>query len=138
MPDHGQMSWRIIPSYLAKKDKQDPRLAEPHINPEAMFFTRTAQVIQKFAERFPEIGLDFWKDLDITGEYFKSNGSEVLISFDLFDNGVYLQQGQVDFEAKYLYHQQEALWNEVFSRYLGKDRLNKTMIDNLDKGYVIL
>jgi len=138
LPDHGKMSWRIIPAYLAKKDKQDPRLAEPHINPEALFFTQTAQVIQKFAQRFPEIGLDFFKDLDITGEYFKSNGSEILISFDLFDNGVYLQQGQVDFEAKYLYHQQEALWNEIFSRYMGEDKLNQAMVDNMDKGFVVL
>ena len=131
-------SWRIIPSYLAKKNENDPRLAEPHINPEALFFARTSDIIQKFSDRFPEIGLGFWKDLDITGEYFTSNGSEKLISFDLFDNGVYLQQGQTDFNAKYLYHQQEALWNEIFVRYLSEDELNKVMIDNLDKGFVVL
>jgi len=138
LPDHGKMSWRIIPSYLAKKDENDPRLAQPHINPEALFFAKTANLIQKFAERFPEIGLGFWDNLDITGEYFSSNDSETLISFDLFDNGVYLQQGQVDFNAKYLYHQQEALWNEIFSQYMGQEAMEKLMIDNLDKGFVTL
>jgi len=138
LPNHGKMSWRIIPSYLAKKDKKDPRLAEPHINPEALFFTRTADVIQKFAQRFSETGLDFWEGLDVTGKYFTSDQSETLISFDLFDNGVYLQQGQVDFEAKYLYHQQEALWNEIFSQYMGQEVMEKLMINNLDKGFVVL
>ncbi len=138
LPNDNQISWRIIPSYLAKKDKKDPRLAEPHINPEALFFAQTADVIQKFAGRFPEIGFDFWKNMDITGEYFKSDESEILISFDLFDNGVYLQQGQTDFNAKYLYHQQEALWNEIFSQYMGQDKMEELMIDNLHKGYVSL
>jgi len=138
LPNHDQVSWRIIPSYLAKKDENDPRLAEPHINPESLFFTKTVNIIHKFNERFPEIGFNFWKDLDITGEYFKSNDSEILISFDLFDNGVYLQQGQKDFNAKYLYHQQEALWNEVFSQYMGREKMEELMIDHLNEGFVTL
>jgi len=60
-----------------------------------------------------------------------------LISFDLFDNGISLLQ-QIGFESKYLYHQQEALWNKVFVEYMGEEALNKAMMDNLDKGYVVL
>jgi len=138
LPDGIKASWRIIPSYLAKKDKKDLRLAEPHINPEALFFTKTAQVIQKFAQRFPETGLDFWESLDVVGDYFSSNDSETLISFDLFDNGIALQQKRVDFELKYLYHQQEALWNKVFMEYMGEEMMDKLMMDNLDKGMVVL
>jgi len=137
LPDHKEISWRIIPSYLAKKDKKDPRLAEPHINPEAWHYTKAAQVIHEFGERFPETGLDFFEDLDVAGEYFPSDGTEYLISFDLFDNGISLLQ-QIGFESKYLYHQQEALWNKVFVEYMGEEALNKAMMDNLDKGYVVL
>ncbi|MBU1292365.1 hypothetical protein KKH07_02750 [Patescibacteria group bacterium] len=137
LPDHGKMSWRIIPSYLAKKDKQDPRLAEPHINPEAWHYSRAAETIWKFADRFPETGLGFWKGLEVSGDCFPSNGSENLISFDLFDNGISLLQ-QIGFESKYLYHQQEALWNKVFSEYMGEETMDKLMMDNLDKGFITL
>lgn len=139
LPDEKRMSWRIIPAYLAKKDPNDPRLAEPHISPEAWHYTKTTLAIQKFAQRFPDLGLGFWQGLEVAGEYFPINNSkeETLISFDLFDNGISLLR-QSGFESKYLYHQQEALWNEVFIKYLGEEKLDKLMMENLDKGYVSL
>lgn len=137
LPDHDKISWRIIPKYLAKNDPNDPRLSELHINPEAWHFTKAALAIQNFAQRFPDLGLGFWKGLDVTGECFPSDesGKQILISFDLFDNGISLLQ-QVGFESKYLYHQQEALWNKVFTEYMGEECLNKSMVENLVKGYV--
>ncbi|MFH1551316.1 MAG: hypothetical protein ABIC36_00360 [bacterium] len=137
LPDDKKISWRIIPKYLAKKDYNDPRLAEPHINPEAWHYTKTASSINKFSNRFPDLGLDFWQDLDTAGECFSSNGDDTLISFDLFDNGISLIQ-KIGFESKYLYHQQEALWNRVFIEYMGEKKLDRLMMENLDKGYVVL
>ncbi len=139
LPDEKRMSWRIVAKYLAKDDPNDPRLAEPHISPEAWHYTKTTLAIQKFAQRFPNLGLDFWQGLEVAGEYFPSDHSkeETLISFDLFDNGISLLR-QSGFESKYLYHQQEALWNEVFVEYLGEEKLDKLMMENLDKGYVSL
>ena len=133
------MSWRIVAKYLAKNDPNDPRLAEPHISPEAWHYTKAALAINQFAKRFPETGLAFWQGLDVVGEYFPVDNSkeENLISFDLFDNGISLLQ-QIGFESKYLYHQQEALWNEVFINYLGQGELDKIMMENLDKGYISL
>lgn len=139
LPNKRKASWRIIAKYLAKDDPNDPRLAEPHISPEAWHYTRTALAIQKFARRFPNLGLDFWQDLDVTGDYFPSNSSKkrTLISFDLFDNGISLLQ-RIGFESKYLYHQQEALWNRIFTEYMGEEKLDKVMMENLDKGYITL
>jgi len=139
LPNHNKMSWRIVPKYLAKKDVNDPRLAEPHISPEAWHYTKAAKVIQKFAKRFEISDLDFWNELDTAGEYFPFNHSKkkVLISFDLFDNGIALLQ-KAGFESKYLYHQQEALWNEIFIQYMGEDMLDKIMMENLHKGHVTL
>jgi len=139
LPDHDKISWRIVPKYLAKNDPNDPRLSELHINPEAWHYTKAALAIQKFAQRFPDLGLSFWKSLDVVGEYFSSDGSKekMLISFDLFDNGISLLQ-QAGFESKYLYHQQEALWNKVFSEYMGEEYLNEAMMKNLAKGHVTL
>jgi hypothetical protein len=139
LPDDQKASWRIIAKYLAKNDPNDSRLAEPHISPEAWHYTKAAAAVNKFAERFPDLGLGFWRELDVAGEYFPADGSEeeTLISFDLFDNGISLLQ-QIGFESKYLYHQQEALWNKVFTEYMGEEALDRLMMENLDKGFVAL
>jgi len=139
LPDSEKNSWRILHKYLAKDDPNDPRLAEPHINSEAWHYTKTARDIKKFADRFPDAGLGFWRSLDVSGDYFSENssGRDVLISFDLFDNGISLLQ-RMGFESKYLYHQQEALWNKLFTEYMGEKVMDKLMMDNLDKGFVVL
>ena len=139
LPGGKKISWRVIPKYLAKKNANDPRLAEPHINPESWHYTRAAKAIQEFANRFSESGLGFWNGLDVVCEYFLSNNSkeETLLSFDLFDSGISLLQ-QKDFKSRYLYHQQEALWNKLFIEYMGEDELNRIMMENLSKGHVTL
>jgi len=139
LPDSEKISWRIVPKYLAKKDPSDPRLAEPHISPEAWHYYRTSSDISKFIKRFPDSGLKFWEGLDVAGTHFpdKDTGKNILISFDLFDNGISLLQ-RIGFESKYLYHQQEALWNKVFIEYMGEEAIDNAMIENLDKGFITL
>lgn len=139
LPDHRKMSWRIISKYLAKKDANDPRLFEPHINTEALHFHKAGRAIRKFAERFPNLELDFWNGLSAVGGLFPTNGSskETLISFDLFDTGISLLQ-QIGFESKYLYHQEEALWSKIFIEYMGEKETNEIMMDNLSRGYIVL
>lgn len=139
LPDHRKISWRIISKYLAKKDANDPRLFEPHINTEALHFHRASRAIRKFAERFPNLELDFWSGLSAVGGLFPTNGSgkETLISFDLFDTGISLLQ-QIGFESKYLYHQEEALWGKMFIEYVGEKEANEIMMNNLDQGYITL
>lgn len=138
LPNKDKMSWRLAPQYLAKKDPSDPRLKEPHISPEAWHYTQVAAVIKKFSQRFPEAGLSFWPGLDVVGDYFPDQDSEsAFISFDLFDNGISFLR-QKDFKNRFLYHQQEAFWNKVFNEYLGESALDKMMMENLDKGYLVL
>ena len=133
LPDGEKMSWRINPGYLAKEDVNDPRLTEPHISPEAWHYTRAVKLIAQFSKEHPELGLDFWTYSDTSARMIKDQ----LISFDLFDNGV-AYMGQTGFESKYLYHQQEALWNKVFTEYLSEEELDKILMENLDKGFITL
>ena len=141
LPNEEKMSWRIVPNYLAKNDSNDFRLYEPHINPEAWFYTKTALAIEKFFRRFPEIGLGFWQDSDALAGYFPldtANGKErALVSFDLFDNGISLLRQDV-FENRQRYHQHEALWNKIFVDYIGEKTMESLMIENTNKGYVTL
>ncbi|MBU1177003.1 hypothetical protein KKH96_00920 [Patescibacteria group bacterium] len=139
LPSGEKASWRMVPKYLAKHDINDPRLAEPHINPESWHYTKAAEIIRKFAKRFEIPGLNFWNGLDVVVDSFPINNSKekALISFDLFDNGISLLQKK-EFKSRYFYHQQESLWNKIFIEYMGENELDKIMIENLNKGYISL
>lgn len=134
LPNGEKMSWRLAPKYLAKHNTEDPRLFEPHISPEAWFYAKTGRAIAEFSRKFPELGLGFWLDSDAAGEWFELE--KTLVSFDMFDNGISLLK-QAGFDSKYLYHQQEALWNKIFIEYIGEEELDKALADNLDKGFVV-
>jgi len=135
--------WMIIQRYLAKNDKNDPRLLAPHINPEVIHWKKAERVLAQFAKELTEIEMGFWEDLfwqdfDWVGDYFKSNKEgEILVSFDLIDNIMSLVEEKE--LVKYLYHQQEALWNRIFEGYVGGDeKLEEYALDAFDRGYVKL
>lgn len=136
---NNKINWRIIPKYLAKKNPKNILLSKPHVNPESLHYTNAAETINKFAQRFENLGLDFWQGLDTVAQYFSSEktGKDELISFDMFDNGISFLK-QTDFNSRFLYHQPEALWNKIFSAYMGEQTMNKLVMDNLDEGYVVL
>jgi hypothetical protein len=122
--------WRIVQRYLAKDDVDDFRLLEPHVNPEAEHWFKAAGNLS---------GLDFlgnWQDLDFVGDFFPSKGGgDLLVSFDLIDLVMSLvKKGEI----KYLYHQEEALWNKIFLEYVGRDRMNELIEENLISGYINL
>lgn len=141
--ESGGMNWMIIQQYLAKHDENDPRLFIPHVNPEAIHWKKAEQDISHLGKKFANIDIELWLDVDWVGGYFKSKVQspkskveEELVSFDLVDVVMSLikDKGQI----KYLYHQQEALWNKVFREYMGGDNLEKLMIENFDKGHIAL
>jgi hypothetical protein len=130
-----KMVWPIIQRYLAKDNPNDPYLFIPHINPEALHWKKTEQDISNLGKRFSNIDLELWLDLDWVGGFFKAkSGNEELVSFDLIDNWMGLVNKDQD--LKYLYHHQEALWNEIFEQYMGSDELEELMLANFDKGFI--
>lgn len=137
LPDSGKTSWRMVQRYLAKDDEYDHRLFEPHINPEAIHWTKAENDIARLSERFKEVNLDFWQDLDFVGDYFKSqSGVDILVSFNLIDTVMSLVQEKE--MIKYLYHHQEAMWNKIFSEYMGEEKMEELIVENFDKGYLTL
>jgi hypothetical protein len=130
--------WLVIQQYLAKKDENDWRLLSPHINPEAIHWRKAESGIVKLGQSLAglqEGDFEFWEDLDWVGEYFPSgkNGTE-LVSFDLVD--VVMSLVKEKEMVKYLYHQQEALWNKIFAEYFGEEKMEEIIKSNLLKGYV--
>jgi hypothetical protein len=123
----GHQSFFIIQRYLAKDDENDRRLFLPHLNPEALHWDKTEESLAKIE------GLNFWKDLDWVGDFFKTEtGSEVLVSFNLVDTIMSLVKEKE--MVKYLFHHQEALWNKIFINYFGQEKVEEIIKQNLIKG----
>lgn len=139
--ENGKLVWRVVQTYLAKDDEQDFRLIEPHVNPEAEHWLKVSEDLIRLnrmmgSEDHGKIDLGYWSKLDYVGDFFPDkNGQEQLVSFDLTDLIMSLvKKGQV----KYLYHQQEALWNKIFSEYQGRERMNELIEANIINGFIEL
>ncbi|MDI6717934.1 MAG: hypothetical protein QMD86_02765 [Patescibacteria group bacterium] len=127
----------VVQRYLTKDDENDWRLFEPHINPEALHWERAERMLENFSDsgKFGgAVDLSFWRDLNWVGDYFKTEtGIDVLVSFNLVDTVMSLVQKKE--MVKYLYHQQEALWNKIFSEYLGEEKMEELMKENILRGW---
>jgi len=135
-PEGKVANWNIVQRYLAKDDEFDWRLFEPHVNPEALHWSKAESMIAGFNERFPETELDFWQDLDSVGDFFKTEaGVDNLVSMNLIDTVMSLVMDKD--MIKYLYHHQEAMWNKIFSEYVGGQKEMEDMIvKNFTNGYI--
>jgi len=146
-------NWLIIQRYLAKEDRWGEKLFTPHVNPEAIHWGKAEEALTKLDKEDLSLTFGLWLDLDWVGGYFKEDEGAPLVSpipdgerdeadknmlsFDLIDTvmGLVMEEKNI----KYLYHQQEALWNRIFEGYMGdEDKLEKMIIDNLLKGYIEL
>lgn len=132
-------SFRIVQRYLAKDDVNDFRLLEPHINPEAEHWYKAEGDLGRLSSLVGKGGHTFgyWQGLDFVGDFFhdgisSKTGTE-LVAFDLIDLVMSLvKKGEI----KYLYHQQEALWNKIFIEYLGRDKIEELVEENIIKGFI--
>lgn len=136
----GKVVWRIVQRYLAKDNENDPRLFEPHVNPEAEHWFRAEGDFNRLSRMMKrddgELRLSAWTGLDFVGDFFKDvNGQEQLVSFNFIDLTMSLvKKGYI----KYLYHHQEALWNKIFSEYMGRETMNRLIEENIVKGFIEL
>jgi len=134
------LRWMVIQRYLAKENLADPRLYEHHVNPEAEHWYRVAQDFQKFAEVMEDasekFNIGYWSNLDHVGDFFKNKeGVDTFVSFNVVDLVMSLvTRGEV----KYLYHQQEAMWDKIFSEYVGHEEMNKLIEKNIINGFIKL
>jgi len=133
IPESTGPVWRVVQRYLAKEDQTDFRLFEPHVNPEAEHWYKAGRDLAGLADRLGDQGEIFkaWLDLD----YFGQINAGEHVSYNLIDLIMTLVTKG---ETKYVYHQQEALWNEIFVRYLGREKLNELIEENILTGFIKL
>ena len=129
------VKWRIVQRYLAKIDPQDPRLFEPHVNPETIHWFKAEKEMDILAVKYPQTKLDFWQGMDdFVGMVLPAGKKgEEIVSFDLLDNIISLTHGGL---GKYLYHQQEALWNKIFMEFMGEEKMEEMIVDNIKEGFI--
>ena len=77
-------------------------------------------------------------EFDFAGDFFPilEGGAETeLKSFSLIDSVMTLvSKGDI----KYVYHQQEALWNKIFIEYMGREKMNELVNKNIIEGFIKL
>ncbi|MCR4323175.1 MAG: hypothetical protein NUV61_03770 [Candidatus Azambacteria bacterium] len=136
MHSHVVSNWLIVQRYLAKDDEYDWRLFAPHVNPEALHWTKAEEDIARLNERFENLDLHFWHNLDFVGDFYRTeSGVDTLVSFNLIDTvmSLVMEKDMI----KYLYHHQEALWNKIFMEYVGgREEMERLTIENFMKGYI--
>ena len=131
--------WLIVQRYLWKENHKDPRLSLPRVNPEALHWHKGEQDLVEFGKKREEISFEFWNNMDWVAGYFKNKeGQDSLISFDLEDNAMSFVSASHEGDEYVKYHQQEALWNELFRRYVGTEERDKLLMDNFSKGIINL
>jgi hypothetical protein len=141
LPADGSMTWRVVQRYLAKDNAGDFRLFEPHVNPEADHWWRAEEDLGRLSrilgEEHGSLSLGWWMGLDFVGDYYTdaATGKESMVSFDLIDQLMSLVRKS---DTSYLYHQQEALWNKIFVEYMGREKMQQLIEENLLSGFITL
>jgi hypothetical protein len=142
LPNNGRISWRVVQRYLAKDNEDDFRLFEPHVNPEADHWSHAEEDLSRLSrilgKEHGTLDLGWWTGLDFVGELFvdPATGRQELVSLDLID--LLMTLVQKDSGTYLLYHQQEALWNKVFSEFMGRDQLEILIREHIIDGFIIL
>ncbi len=119
--------WRVIQRYFGKLGDQPPEVFQPHVQPEDLHWRRAAEIMYDIS---PE--LKFWSNLEYVGRLNKDLHP---VAFNLFDVS-FAYSNEEKFETRYFYHMREALWNEIFMRYMGETTLKKQILQQLDNDMI--
>lgn len=120
--------WRVIQRYLGRhKEDHELEAFQPHVQPEDLHWRKAESCL---FEVDPE--LKFWQDLDYVGKVAEDNDPVALNLFDV----AFAYSNQENFQKRYFYHMREALWNEIFIRYMGEPVLKKQILQQLDNDMI--
>lgn len=127
--DGAHIHWRVIQRYFGKLTTEvHPEIFEPHLQPEDLHWRRAEAVLYDID---PE--LKFWKNLDYVA-VLKGPAHDT-VTLNLMDISLGYSNG-IDYAGRYLYHFREALWNEVFARYMGEKVLEEQLLEKLDNAII--
>ncbi|MEK9174377.1 MAG: hypothetical protein AAB725_00190 [Patescibacteria group bacterium] len=133
-------NWLIVQRYLIKENPQDPRLFQPRVNLESIHWAKGERDLAAISKKSNMLAdLSLWFNLDWVAGLYESDNERNLVSFDLEDNAMSLVSFMEGKKEVMSYHQREAMWTKIFAEYAGgEEKLEQMIIENFDKGYIIL
>jgi hypothetical protein len=122
-----QIHWRVIQRYFGKLENEyHPEIFEPHVQPEDLHWDKAEDLLFKVA---PDLG--FWRDLDFVGQMHAGRP----LTLGLLDSAA-SYVNQLHYADRAIYHFREALWNEIFVRYMGQKNLEDQVLRQLDNNLI--
>ena len=119
--------WRVIQRYFGKlDDEKHPEAFEPHVQPEDLHWRKAEESLYDLDPK-----LEFWKDLDYVAKPYKTGA----VAFNMMDVS-FAYSNEETYKNRYTYHFREALWNEVFMRYMGQKTLEDQILKQLDNDLI--
>lgn len=120
--------WRVIQRYFGKlKDEYHPEIFEPHVQPEDLHWRKAEEALFTIA---PEIK-EFWEGMDYVALMYDGRP----LTFNMMDVAASFTN-QTPYEQREIYHFREALWNEIFMRYMGQGTLEEQILKQLDNDMI--
>jgi len=129
-------NWLIFSQYLAKINKNDWRLALPHLNSESCHWYRATTDLVKLGKKIglKDEDLKFWQGTNWLGDFFFRDKKEELVSFNFLDISLSLANKRKEF---YSYHFHEALWNRIFEKIFPQRKIEEELQKNWLRGKII-
>lgn len=122
-----KVHWRVIQRYFGKLENEiHPEIFQPHVQPEDLHWRHAESILYEIA---PE--LEFWRDLDYVGVMYGKRP----VTFNMMDVAA-SYTNKTPWSKREIYHFREALWNEVFIRYMGEEVLEKQVLKQLDNNMI--
>jgi hypothetical protein len=122
--------WRVLRRHFGSAaSRRHPEIFEPHVQPEDLRGQRAPEVLYRL-----EPALKFWEDMDWVG-VLEDNSRPV--SFNLMDNAISYCNG-LKFGEQSIYSLQTSLWNELLARYMCHEKLEASVLKQLDDNEALL
>lgn len=115
--------WRVVHRYYGSGERVNhPEIFEPHVQPEDVYYRKAEELLYII-----EPALHFWHNTDYVGLALPDGP----LSFNLADM-VLNTVNRIPYEKRANYHLREAVWNELYCRYMGQRSLELQLLQNLD------
>lgn len=119
--------WRVIQRYFGKLENEyHPEIFEPHVQPEDLHWRKAENILFSID---PELG--WWRDLDYVGVMHAGRP----VTFNLMDVAL-SYSNNTPYAKRAVFHFREALWNELFMRYMGEKTLEQQVLRQLNNSMI--
>ena len=119
--------WRVIQRYFGKLENEyHPEIFEPHVQPEDLHWRKAENILYTLD---PELG--WWRDLDYIGVMHAGRP----VTFNLMDIALSFSNA-TPYAKRAVFHFREALWNELFMRYMGEKTLEQQVLGQLNNSMI--